>query len=704
MPDVIPGPGPFALVAFLFAAGGLCGHGGVLLARLRLLGIESAKTWSMRAALAFAAVGSTAAVIISVSLINCAAGDCVRTVRVLSVRAPVADVPALDLTFHHDGLADVFISLVGFCAACVAVYSFGWLRDDPLRHSVAGSFNLFVASLLLTLLVNNVFWLLVALELITLCSADLVRYRGRIRQEPGRSRTAVQTYVLVSHVGLMFLLAGLLPVVVGGSTLDFDVLRKGGESPVPHLSFALVITGIAIRSGVVPFHFWVPVVHTHLPTNVHAMMSAVMLKVPVYLAIRLILEGVIGPVAWWWGTVVLLLAGITALVTVFYALLSKNLKVALAYHSVENIGIIFAGIGMALMFSDARFSGNPAIRGAAALALLASLYHVVNHAVFKTLLFLGASSIEKLTGTLETRRLGGLLRRSPWVGGTFLIGATAIAGLPPLNGFVSEWLTLQTLFSGQAIYRSGAAVALLAMVALVGALITLAIAFATTALAFIKIAGESLLGEPRDRSPGGGVTWSMRVALGALAGCCVLVGLQPWLLVPSLSKALPPSGLDPAVLDADPTALTIHIPGVLDDDSYRTVLPTWPLLVLAVVPAVITLGVAASRWSRRPVWVGGEPFEPQTMQYTGAAMSGLIWGPIARKSSEPATGPLPESFEISPGQRVAEVSNRAFNIMVMRTKAVSGWIGDRLQSGDVRAYLLYIFAAVVMVLIVLALS
>jgi hydrogenase-4 component B len=700
------GVGPFGLVAALLLTGAACGYSPYLLRRLPWLGVERAKTWATAGALALAALGAGSAVAVAVShLTACGRGEsCVRRTVVAALPAPAAGAPGLDLTLRMDGLAALFVAVAGFCAAGIAVYSFGWLREDPLRDSVAGSFNLFLAATLLVVLVNNVFWLFVALELVTLCSADLVRYRGRSRGPLAASRTAIRTYLLVSHIGLMCLVAGLLPVVVGRSTLDFDVLRTAGASAVPGLSFGLVLLGLAVRCGAVPFHFWVPTVHPQMPTNTHAMMSAVMLKLPVYLMIRIFFEGVIGPVTWWWGVVVLLLAGATALVSVFYAVLSKDLKTALAYHSVENIGIILAGIGLALLFGDDRFAAFPTLRGAAALALLAALYHVVNHALFKTLLFLGTGSIERQTGTVEMGALGGLLRRSPWTGVTFLVGAAAIAGLPPLNGFISEWLTLQSVFGGQEIYRTRAAVALVALGALAVTLIALVMAVALTALAFVKIAGESLLGEPRAAVRGRPGTWSMRTVLVLLAGVCLLLGLQPWLLVGWLSAAAPP-GYDVSVLHATPAALSVRLgAGSGQALGYTAVLHMLPLVVLAVLPVLLTVALRVAGWTRRPVWAGGEPFEPAVMQYTGTAVSALVWEPIGGERAAPAEAPLPVTFRMSPRRGVIELTNRLVNGLVAGVTTASQRIGDRFQNGDVRSYLLYIFGAVVFVLAVLTVS
>jgi formate hydrogenlyase subunit 3/multisubunit Na+/H+ antiporter MnhD subunit len=709
-PPAPPGLPLLGLALALLLAGAAGGHGGYLLRRLLRVDPERVRTWAAGGALGLATAGGVTAVAAAVwQLTACrpATGPAACTQRgvVAELPPPVAGVPALDLAVRLDGLAALFVAVVGFCAAAIAVYSLGWLRDDPLRQHVAGSFNLFVAASLLVVLVDNAFWLLVALELLTLSSADLVRYRGRSGGPPAASRTAVRTYLMVSHVSLMFLLAGLLPVVVEQASLDFDALRAAGSSPVPAVSFGLLLVGLAIRAGVTPFHFWVPAVHPQLPTNTHAMMSAVMLKLPVYLLIRFFFEGMVGEIAWWWGAVLLVLAGTTALVTVFYALLSKDLKVALAYHSVENIGIILAGLGLALLFSDDRFQDFPAIRAAGALALLAALYHVVNHAVFKTLLFLGTGSIEQQTGTVETAALGGLLRTAPWTGVSFLVGAVAIAGLPPLNGFISEWLTLQALFGGQGVYRTRASVALVTMVVLALTLIALAMAFALTALAFAKIAGEALLGEPRRAAARRPERWSVRAVLALLAGVCLVLGLQPWLLVRWLSTAVAPLGYELSVLRAGPAELTVALPGGPGGaDPYLAELPMVPLLVLAGLPVLLALLLRARGWWRRAVWVGGSPFQPQTMQYPGSALSALVWESVGRQRPASSRQALPDVVRLSPRRSVVELTNRLFNGLVAGLTAGAERLGDRIQNGDIRRYLLYMFAAVVLVLAVLTVS
>jgi formate hydrogenlyase subunit 3/multisubunit Na+/H+ antiporter MnhD subunit len=708
-------------VGLLLLLGGISGHATRVFSRTD---DDRAQTWGTRGPLTAAVVAAAAITALAVwQLVTCGSGtSCTRPVRVLPLPPPVAGFPSLDLTLRVDATAAIFLLVVGSCGTCIAVYSFGWLREDRLRNRVAGSFCLFLLAMVLVVLVNNIFWLFVALELMTFCSGDLVRYRGASGGPVTASRTAVRTYLIVSHIGLICLVVGVLPIVVGHGTLDMSVLSASHGSPVPGFSFSFILLGLALRAGVTPFHFWVPTVHPQLPTNTHAMVSAVMLKIPVYLMLRFFVGGIVGPVQWWWGATILVLAGGTALVTVFYAMITSNLKVALAYHSVENIGIILAGLGLALLFSDHRFASLPAVRDAAGLALLASLYHVINHGIFKSLLFLCVGSIERQTGTVELSELGGLCRTLPWTAFTFLIGAAAIAELPPLNGFVSGWLTFQALFSGQQVYDKPTPVGLFIMPAVIVALVTLALALGATALAFVKISGQALLGQPRGARAPGREPWSMRTIMTILAGLCLLLGLQPWLLVPWLSAALASLNYRVSGLSATPTQLTIGVPATGGSLQYHATLPILPLLLLVGAALGLTALLGAWRWTRRPVWVGGTTLDPNTMGYSGNALSALLWEPMSQPRSpqklmvpsRPDRSPVPEDdgaaatyleeLPLSPRRSVPELANYAFNRLAWRIVAASDWFGNRFQNGDVRGYLLYMFLIVLLVLVVLAVA
>jgi len=713
----------------LLLIGGVGGHALHWFSRADADRARNWGTWGPLAAALAAAIAVTFLAIRQLAACSAELPSCARPVTVLSLPAPTNPMPTLDLILRVDAIAAVFLLLVGACGTCIAVYSFGWLRRDGLRNRVAGSFNLFLLAMILVIVVGNIFWLFVGLELMTFCSSNLVRYRGDSGGPVAASRTAVRTYLIVSHLGLISLLVGVLPIVVWHHSLDMTALNMKythgdisipAGSPSPTFSFSFILLGLAMRAGVTPFHFWVPTVHPQLPTNTHAMVSAVMLKIPVYLMIRFFLGGIVGPVQWWWGAVVLVLAAVTTVVTVFYAMLSADLKVALAFHSVENIGIILIGLGLALLFSGLQFHivrGHQVVyegvRAAASLALVASLYHVLNHGIFKSLLFLCIGSIERRTGTVELRRLGGLCRALPWTGFSFLAGAAAIAELPPLNGFISGWLTLQALFSGWQVYLRHSNLSPFVMPVLIAALVAFAVALGCTALAFVKISGQALLGEPRGAPVAGREPRSMRTIMAVLAGLCLLLGLQPWLLVPWLSSVLKPLRL------ASPRL--IYTPGMLDvqTGTYHAKLPITPLLLLVGSAAVLTALLRTWRWARRPVWVGGTELDPATMQYSGNAVSALLWEQISRWRRSGPTAPsgyvedlsrqrdrpakqFREEVRLSPRRSVPDLANLALNRLISRIISASYRIGNRLQNGDVRSYLAYMLVVVLLVLIVLA--
>lgn len=625
---------------------------------------------------------------------------CEATATVLNLPAPIDHGPSLNLVLRVDALGALFLMLVAVFSTAIALYSLGWLRHDPQASWVAGSFDLFVAASLLAVAADVGLWVIISLELVTLFSADLVRYRGRRDGSLTASTTAVRTYLTVSHVGLILLLVGLVPVlprVVGGLT----VVPEAPTGLAQTVSIGLILTGLAARAGLAPFHFWVPVVHPQLPTNTHAMMSAIMLKIPVYLMIRLLLGHRLGPVPPWWGAVLLLVSAVTALVTVAYALVSKDLKTALAYHSVENVAIIVAGLGAAVLFGAAGGTtggGAAASRhaGAATVALVACLYHVVNHATFKSLLFLGTGSIERITGTVELANLGGLLRWAPWTGVPFLLGALAISGLPPLNAFISEWLTLQALFGGSSVYTDRPAEALPALVALATAVLALATAVALTATAFVKLAGQCLLGPPRAAVDRGQQSWPERAVLVVLALACIILGLQPWILLPWLTAAVLPlvDGGQSGVLHADPWRLQVDLAG------YSPGISTLPLVLLWLAPLAIAVLTGALHWPRRPVWVGGTAHEAVEMQYTGSAFSASLWEPIARVREGAPSGFLPATVRVTSRRVVVEQGNRAVNVLLRWIGTGSERFGSWVHSGDVRRYLLYIAVAVAVGLLI----
>ena len=709
----------FWVTSTLFIAGFLMGGGVPLLARWLPVARERLMTWAMRGSLAMALLGGGGTALFAAwvlgleSSVGLPAGTDPPTLQKTLWGGPrliAGEIPSLALTLYMDPLAALLTILVGFFTVCVALYSFGWLAEDPMRATVAAGFNLFAWLTLVVLWVDNAFWLLVVLEFMSLSFGYLVLYRGRRGGDAAESRLAIRVYLITSHLSIMCIAVALLIMGVHYDSFDFKVFRENVVLfPLRNLVFILLLLGLGIRAGVTPFHFWVPIVHPQSPTTTHAFSLGVSIKVAIYLMIRFFLE-FLGPSAWWWGALIVLLAGITALVNVFYALLSPDLKRALAYHSVENIGIILAGVGVALLFRSWVFSDLDVASLLAGLALMASLYHVINHALFKGLLYLGTGSIENRTATVVMDRLGGLLRRFPWTGNAFLVGAVAIAGFPPFNGFISEWLTVQALLAGAGFTVKAQEIAPLLVLFLLGALVLLGTSFALTALAFVKIVGETLLGLPRDREVAqrtrrGDVPWSMRLSKVILAFLCLFLGVAPFLLVPWLCSAVAGVGLASTALVATPTGLTVQVGA--SPLGYRTELSSFPLWTLLVLPLLAI--VAAAVWRRyvparrSRIWAGGEVFRPEVMQYTGSAFCSLVWEVAATtKAQDAARDPLPVAIRLSRRRAVPEMFHRWFNRGVRGLLRISQKLGNALQGGDIRAYLLYIFLAFIGVLVLLA--
>ncbi len=335
--------------------------------------------------------------------------------------------------------------------------------------------------------------------------------------EKTEARKAGVLYFIMSHIGTGCLILGFLLLFQISGDYGFESFRALGEKLSPgrrDAAFLLFLFGFGVKAGIVPLHIWLPEAHPVAPSNVSALLSGVLIKSGIYGLTRVLFD-FMGTPPNWWGVTVLTVGTVSALLGVLYALMEHDLKRLLAYHSIENIGIILMGLGAALMFLH---TNHPVL---ATLALIAGLYHTINHAVFKALLFLGAGAVLHSTHTRNMEEMGGLIKRMPKTAFCFLIGAVAISALPPLNGFVSEWLTYQSLLQGFGTTESLVRV----MFPLAGAM--LALTGALAAACFVKAFGITFLAQPRsshaaeahEASP------SMVTGMGLLAAVCVFLGL-----------------------------------------------------------------------------------------------------------------------------------------------------------------------------------
>ena len=429
-----------------------------------------------------------------------------------------------DLPFHArlDGLSAFFLLLLGSVASGVSVFASGYLRAD--QGSAPGLVNLFyhlfLASMALVLVADDAYFFMVAWEAMALSSFFLVTSDHRHAE----IRRAGYLYILIAHIGAILILLCFGALQAGTGDYTFEGMRAlqlpAGWASV---AFLLALTGFGAKAGILPLHVWLPEAHPAAPSPVSALMSAVMLKTAIYGMLRITLD-LLGFPVWWWGVVALVIGLASALFGIIFAAVQTDMKRLLAYSSIENIGLIVAGFGLTLLF---RGFGMGLL---AALALTATLYHCLNHAFFKSLLFLATGSVLHATSERSLGRLGGLIHRMPWVAWCALIGTVAIAGLPPLNGFVSEWLLLQAF-----LFTPGLPQGYVNMLVPVAAA-AVALTAALSGYVMVKFFGIVFLGRPRhpalDQAHDAGPR--EKLALAWLAGGCILLGLLPRAIIAML--------------------------------------------------------------------------------------------------------------------------------------------------------------------------
>jgi hydrogenase-4 component B len=572
-----------------------------------------------------------------------------------------------------DGLSGLFLGILGLIAAPALVFSVRYLRPSPNGRAVAALTALFVLALALVLCARDPLTFLAGWESMTLVPAVLILVsRGADR----RARKAVFTYLAVTHLGGAGTWVAILLLAHAAAFGGETTIASGSGLQTAIALSALV--GMGTKAGVMPLHVWLPRAHPIAPAPVSALMSGVMIKVAIYGLVRVLIEwdGVL-PV--WFGVLVLAVGALSALGGVVYALFEHDLKRLLAMHSIENIGIIVLGIGASLVLRA---------RGAdtwAAFALAAALLHCVNHAVFKALLFLGAGAFERAVGSLDIDRLGGLLRRMPWSAGAFLLGAMAIAGLPPLNGFASEWLTLQALIQLPRYGHIGDGIA--------GALALAALA-ATAALAvfcFVKVVGLVLLGPPRTPAVAAAEEppLPLRAALVFLALACVALGFAPGVLFGSLVGLSPGSS-------GIATHLGLRVPGT----------GSLPTVGIAVVLAGLTVTFALLRGNRRavsaPTWASGQLVEP-ALNWTSAGFTKslrlvleFVLRPEREISSKSEGGVLQE---VAYSGTVPHLIEDRLYEPVVRLGFRAAVQARRLQSGSIGTYVVYLIGLVIVLLL-----
>lgn len=513
-------------------------------------------------------------------------------------------IPFGEFFVELDALSAWFILPILFLSALASVYGAGYLEGYRERKSIGAAwffYNLLVSSMVLVVLARNAVLFLVAWETMALVSFFLVTFE----HDQESVREAGWIYLVATHLGTAFLLVFFL--LLGRETGSLDFQRwSGGRLMAPGMAgllFVLAVVGFGAKAGFMPFHVWLPEAHPAAPSHVSAVMSGVMIKTGIYGLVRTLTF--LGAPQEWWGWVLVGIGLSSGILGVLFALAQHDLKRLLAYHSVENIGIIALGLGVGLIGISAKM---PMV---ALLGFGGGLLHVVNHALFKGLLFMGAGSVKHATGTLEMDHLGGLLRRTPWTGTTFLVGAAAIAGLPPLNGFVSELLIFAGAYAGVATEGTPAAWPGLVVIGALGLIGGLA------AACFAKAFGIVFLGEPRSAHGAGAheAGWAMRWPMLLLAAMCLGIGVLAPMVVRPLGAVLAQLAMMPLESVNTGVGLTTRILNLV---VRTTLVLTGLVLLLAAVRRVLLKGRSVTTGA---TWDCGYAAPTARMQYTSSSFA-----------------------------------------------------------------------------------
>src|SRR3989339_281287 len=605
--------------------------------------------------------------------------------------------------FPCDPLSLFFVFVILIISFPSLVFSIGYLKNEYSSRKIALSWILslgFIFSMLGVVTTNNGFFFLIMWELMSLISYFLVVFDSK----KSKSIQAGTIYIIMTHIGTTFIIAAILMLFNYSKSFDFIALQNAAElipSGTKNLIFLFLLIGFGTKAGIVPLHIWLPYAHPQAPSHISSIMSGVMIKTAIYGLLRFVFI-ILGINALWWGVLVIILAAISCIVGVVYALIEHDIKKLLAYHSVENIGIILLGIGASMIFLKMN------IPSLAILALIAGLYHLINHAIFKSLLFLCAGSIYKATGSLDIEKLGGLIKKMPYTTACFLIGAMAISALPPLNGFVSEWLTLQALFLG-ALNSSGFLRVFLGIAAA-----SLALTGGLAAACFVKAFGITFLSLSRSKKAEEAVEvpFSMKFSMVFLSILAVLFGLLASPIVKYLSH------LSQYIANIHLNTSFALNNFTLIIQSKNPIYLSTPLilllflLIITIAYFIIHKTLRSNKVATNKTWDCGyynltprcEPRFPNRGEYTATGFS----KPFRLAFSffllpQTKTEKIKDSFYHTTSFKHEISTTPFFNkyiyspilYLIMKTAKVT----RKLQSGSINVYIAYIFATILLLII-----
>jgi hydrogenase-4 component B len=632
-----------------------------------------------------------ACMILTAASLAAALTHLVATAAAEALTLPIG-LPWLGAHFRLDALSAFFLVVVDLGAMIASLFALGYGEHESAPERVVPFFPAFLAGMTLVVLADDAFTFLLSWEFMSLTSWALVISHHRV---PENVR-AGYIYLLMASFGTLALLLGFGLLAGPDGLYTFAQMRAAHPAAATAaLVLLLALIGAGSKAGVVPLHAWLPLAHPAAPSHVSALMSGVMTKVAVYGFVRIVFD-LAGTPSWWWSIVVLTVAGITTVLGVLYALMQHDLKRLLAYHTVENIGIIFIGLGLALAFK------SQGLLFAAALALTAALLHVFNHSLFKSLLFFGAGAVLTATGERDMEHLGGLIHRMPQTAFVFLIGCAAISALPPLNGFVSEWLTFQAVLLSPQLPSWG----LKLLVPAIGALLALSAALA--AACFVKAYGITFLGRARTRvaETASETDWFSRAAMMVLASLCLLAGILPGLFIDALApiSSLLIGKSMPAQIGAQWLSI---VPIAESRSSYDGLLVFLFMTVSGTLAAFAIHRLASDRLRRAPAWDCGYPDASVLTQYSAASFAQPIrrvFGTVVFGARETTEMAPPDDSR--PARLKVELHDPIWECIYAPLAGAIGVVADRLnhlQFLTIRQFLTLVFCTLVVLLLVLAL-
>jgi hydrogenase-4 component B len=593
-------------------------------------------------------------------------------------------LPDLPVHLRLDGLCAVFLILLGATSTGISIFAAGYFRqgEGTAPGLICLQYHLFLASMGFVLLADDAYAFMLAWETMALSSYFLVTTQHRIPE----IRNAGFLYLVMAHLGAIAILLSF-GILQGGSWhFTFDAMRAAHLGPNgATTAFCLALIGFGAKAGLVPLHVWLPEAHPAAPSPVSALMSGIMLETALYGMIRVSFD-LLGLPLWWWGLLPLFLGLFSALYGVVFAAAQTDMKRLLAYSSIENIGIMFTGLGLAIVFAGV------GMRAAAALTLIAVMYHAINHAFMKSLLFLGTGAVLHATGERNLGHLGGLIHRMPWVAWLTLIGVLAIAGLPPLNGFVSEWLLLQSFLFAYKVPHP-----FINMLLPLGAAL-LALAAALAGYVMVKFFGVIFLGQPREAAlqQARDAGFAERFGLAWLAIGCMLLGFFPTTVIALFSIVTQQLGLGGLPVSNAPWWLLVPVPE--RESSYA------PLVFFAVIAIVVVLAIVNVRFfyhqriRKGAAWDCGFGGLNSRMQDTAEGFGQPIrhlFQPLFAMVRE-----LPGPFDRRPKYRL-EIGDRIWHALYQPLGPLVRRVADKvawLQQGRIATYLLYSFVTLLVLL------